>query len=107
MADLEPAAGDGPVQAGTTRRGMLRGAAGIGVAGLTAGVLAGAVAGPAAASTAGTNDEKAAPHGEPLVARRPAFPGRPLTPAGHLRLTPVWLALNLPSAGQAGPELIL
>jgi hypothetical protein len=46
---------------------VLRGAAGIGVAGLTAGVLAGAVAGPAAAATAGSNEEKAAPHGEPLV----------------------------------------
>jgi hypothetical protein len=36
---------------GATRRGMLRGAAGLGAAGLAAGMLAGAVAAPAGAAT--------------------------------------------------------
>jgi hypothetical protein len=70
MADLEPTTENGPAEPGTTRRGMLRGAAGIGAAGLSAGLLAGAIAGPAAAATpaaAGKKDEKAAAHGEPLV----------------------------------------
>jgi hypothetical protein len=48
---------------------MLRGAAGIGVAGLAAGVLAGAAAGPAAASAVVTepDDGNAAAHDEPLI----------------------------------------
>jgi anti-sigma factor RsiW len=53
---------------GTSRRGMLRGAAGIGAAGLAAGVFAGAVAGPASAATAKpAADEASAAHKEPLV----------------------------------------
>jgi hypothetical protein len=55
---------------GTTRRGMLRGAAGIGAAGLAASVLGGVVAGPALAATAkpsADDDTRAAAHEEPLV----------------------------------------
>src|ERR1700728_1357691 len=54
---------------GATRRGMLRGAAGIGAAGLAAGVLGGVVAGPASASTdkSPTADTRSAAHKEPLV----------------------------------------
>jgi hypothetical protein len=54
----------------TTRRGMLRGAAGIGAAGLAGGVLAGAAAAPAGASTAkdpAANDVGAVAHDAPLV----------------------------------------
>jgi len=51
---------------------MLRGAAGLGAAGLAAGVLGGVVAGPAAAATKQTGaaapaDVRAAAHAEPLV----------------------------------------
>jgi hypothetical protein len=53
---------------GTTRRGMLRGAAGLGAAGLAAGVLAGVVAAPAGAATAATKDDAGSPaHDEPLT----------------------------------------
>jgi hypothetical protein len=53
---------------GTTRRGMLRGAAGIGAAGLAAGVLGGVVAGPAVtAAKPATDDALSAAHDEPLV----------------------------------------
>jgi hypothetical protein len=52
---------------GTSRRGMLRGAAGIGAAGLAAGVFAGAVAAPAMASTTKAPADKAATHKEPLI----------------------------------------
>jgi hypothetical protein len=45
---------------------MLRGAAGIGVAGLAAGAFAGAVAGPASAATTNETAGSAA-HDEPLV----------------------------------------
>ncbi len=70
MPDLEPAqAGRAPAAPGTTRRGMLRGAAGIGAAGLAAGVLAGAVAAPAGAATRTptADDVRPAAHKEPLV----------------------------------------
>jgi hypothetical protein len=60
--------------AGTTRRGMLRGAAGLGAAGLAAGVLAGVAAAPAGAATAATaatpatKDDAGSPAlGEPLT----------------------------------------
>lgn len=58
-----------PAAPGTTRRGMLRGAAGIGAAGLAAGVLGGVVAGPAEAATAqpAAADIRSAKHDEPLV----------------------------------------
>jgi hypothetical protein len=48
---------------------MLRGAAGIGAAGLAAGVLAGVAAGPAdaAAQVAAKEDTRSAVHDEPLV----------------------------------------
>jgi hypothetical protein len=48
---------------------MLRGAAGIGAAGLAVGVLGGVVAGPAGAATAqpATDDSRSAAHKEPLV----------------------------------------
>ena len=53
---------------GTTRRGMLRGAAGIGAAGLAAGVLGGVIASPAGAATAQpATDARSAAHNEPLV----------------------------------------
>jgi hypothetical protein len=54
---------------GTTRRGMLRGAAGVGAAGLAAGVLGGVVAGPAGAATTRpvADDTGSAAHDEPLV----------------------------------------
>jgi hypothetical protein len=67
MPNQEPAQtrreAEGP---GTSRRGMLRGAAGIGAAGLAAGVLAGAVAAPAGAAT--KDDTRSAAHQEPLIA---------------------------------------
>jgi hypothetical protein len=50
---------------GTSRRGMLRGAAGIGAAGLAVGVFAGAAAGPADAAT--KEDTRSAAHDEPLI----------------------------------------
>jgi hypothetical protein len=50
---------------GATRRGMLRGAAGLGAAGLAAGMLAGAVAAPAGAAT--QEDAGSAEHSDPLV----------------------------------------
>jgi anaerobic selenocysteine-containing dehydrogenase len=83
MPDLEPADADGkPARPGTTRRGMLRGTAGIGVAGLAAGVLAGVVPASASAATAAPakttvpakttlpakDDTRGAAHDEPLVA---------------------------------------
>jgi hypothetical protein len=48
---------------------MLRGAAGIGAAGLAAGVLGGVVAGPASAATnkPATDSTRSAAHKEPLV----------------------------------------
>ena len=58
MPDLEPAdAGREPARPGTTRRGMLRGTAGLGVAGLAAGAFAGVIP-----------DTRAVAHDEPLVA---------------------------------------
>ncbi len=71
MPDLEPADADGkPARPGTSRRGMLRGTAGIGVAGLAAGVLAGVVPASASAATAAPAKLRATttPHDEPLVA---------------------------------------
>lgn len=58
-----------PAAPGTTRRGMLRGAAGIGAAGLAAGMLAGVAAAPARAATANsaTDDARSVAHGEPLI----------------------------------------
>jgi hypothetical protein len=54
---------------GATRRGVLRGAAGLGAAGLAAGLLAGAIAAPAGAATTddGTRASGSAAHDEPLV----------------------------------------
>ena len=66
MPDKERAeAGQESPAGGTTRRGMLRGAAGLGAAGLAAGVLAGAAAAPR--ETAATEDAGSAAHEEPLV----------------------------------------
>ncbi len=54
---------------GTTRRGMLRGAAGLGTAGLAAALLAEHAATPAAATAAGTETpQQARAHAAPLVA---------------------------------------
>jgi hypothetical protein len=69
MPDLEPAeAGHEPTAPGSTRRGVLRGAAGLGAAGLAAGVFAGAVAAPAVGPTTkpAAGDASAA-HRDPLV----------------------------------------
>jgi hypothetical protein len=66
MPDKERAeAGCESESAGTTRRGMLRGAAGLGAAGLAAGVLAGVVAAPEGA--AAKEDTGSAAHDEPLI----------------------------------------
>jgi hypothetical protein len=54
-------------ETGTTRRGMLRGAAGLGAAGLAAGALAGFVAGPAGAATKDDRETGSAAHDEPLI----------------------------------------
>jgi hypothetical protein len=70
MPDQDSAeAGRESAAPGTTRRGMLRGAAGIGAAGLAASVLGGVVAGPAMAATAkpSADDTRTAAHDEPLV----------------------------------------
>ena len=57
---------------GVSRRGLLRGAAGLGAAGLAAGLLVNSVAAPAVAATASApaTEEPAAPMaaGEPMVA---------------------------------------
>jgi hypothetical protein len=71
MPDLEPAdAGGEPTRPGTTRRGMLRGTAGIGVAGLAAGVFAAVAPGSAsaAAATPSKDDTRGASRDEPLIA---------------------------------------
>ena len=83
MPDLEPAgAGREPARPGTTRRGMLRGTAGLGVAGLAAGALAGVVPASASAAAAapakttlpatttvpGEDDTRGAARDEPLIA---------------------------------------
>jgi hypothetical protein len=52
---------------GTSRRGMLRGAAGLGAAGLAAGALGAFVAGPANAATAKDDETGSAAHDEPLI----------------------------------------
>lgn len=66
MPDQEPAeARRESASPGTTRRGMLRGAAGIGAAGLAAGVLAGAAAAPAGAAV--KEDSATATNKEPLI----------------------------------------
>jgi anti-sigma factor RsiW len=68
MPDQEPAeARREAAVPGTSRRGMLRGAAGIGAAGLAAGVFAGAVAGPASAATTASKTDDAAVDSKPLT----------------------------------------
>ena len=73
MPDQGPAeAGREPAAQGTTRRGMLRGAAGLGAAGLAAGVLGGVVAAPALAATKQTGatapeGSRSAAHTEPMI----------------------------------------
>lgn len=55
---------------GTTRRGILRGAAGLGAAGLAAGIFAGVVTAPAEAAAvneSGAEGSGSAAHDEPLV----------------------------------------
>ncbi len=67
MPDQEPAeARRDSAAPGTTRRGMLRGAAGIGAAGLAAGVLAGATIAPADAAVK-KEDTATATSKEPLI----------------------------------------
>jgi hypothetical protein len=70
MPDLDLAdAGGEPPRRGTTRRGMLRGTAGLGVAGLAAGVLAGMPASASAETVPPSKDDaQGASHDEPLVA---------------------------------------
>jgi hypothetical protein len=84
---------------------MLRGAAGIGLAGLAAGALAGTVAGPAAAApaTAGNDDVKAAAHEEPLIVHvHDARTGvvDMYTGTRHVRLTDPQLAARLARAAR-------
>ncbi len=89
---------------GTSRRGMLRGAAGIGAAGLAAGVFAGAVAGPASAATAKpAADETSAAHKDPLVVHvRDARTGIVdlYTGEQHVRVTDHDLAARLARAAR-------
>ena len=86
---------------------MLRGAAGIGLAGLAAGALAGTVAGPAAAApaaaAAGNDDVKAAAHAEPLIIHvHDARTGvvDVYTGTRHVRLTDPQLAARLARAAR-------
>jgi hypothetical protein len=84
---------------------MLRGAAGIGLAGLAVGALAGTVAGPAAAApaTAGNDDVKAAAHAEPLIVHvHDARTGvvDVYTGTRHVRLTDPQLAASLARAAR-------
>jgi hypothetical protein len=66
--DLADAGGELPGR-GPTRRGMLRGTAGIGVAGLAAGVLAGVPASARAETVPpGKEDARGVTHDQPLVA---------------------------------------
>ena len=66
QAQAEAAREPGP--SGSTRRGLLRGAAGLGAAGLAAGVFAGVAAAPAGAATRETSaGGGSAVHDEPLV----------------------------------------
>lgn len=72
MPDQESGTGPGsePEVAGATRRGMLRGAAGLSVAGLTAGLLLDRTAVSASAATAAAREPEhvqAPVHDEPLV----------------------------------------
>jgi hypothetical protein len=73
MPDEEAVAGRGgePAAYGATRRGLLRGAAGLGVAGLAAGFAADRALAPAAASAAARDaaagSDQAAAHDEPLI----------------------------------------
>jgi hypothetical protein len=84
---------------------MLRGAAGLGLAGLAAGALAGTVAGPAAAApvAAGNDDVKAAAHAEPLIVHvHDARTGvvDVYTGTRHVRLTDPQLAASLARAAR-------
>lgn len=70
MADQAQAeAAREPGRSGSTRRGLLRGAAGLGAAGLAAGVFAGVAATPAGAATreSAAGGGGSAAHDEPLV----------------------------------------
>jgi hypothetical protein len=67
MPDQESAEARREAAPGTSRRGMLRGAAGIGAAGLAAGVFAGVAAGPASAATTKKDDAGSAEHKAPLT----------------------------------------
>ncbi|MGH3167688.1 MAG: hypothetical protein ACRDN0_17590 [Trebonia sp.] len=70
MPDHDSAAGqpEGQADAGSTRRGMLRGAAGLGAAGLAAAFLTGKTATLTAAATPDHEDNiPAADHDEPLI----------------------------------------
>ena len=66
--EIHPAAPD--AKAGPSRRGVLRSAGGIGIAGVTAGLLVNATAGAASAATAHTASAShaQAPASDPLVA---------------------------------------
>ena len=92
--------------AGLSRRGLLRGAAGLGAAGLAAGLLVNSAVTPAAAATATAapaTDEPAAPAaaGEPMVAHvRDARTGEVDLYVGtrHVRFTDPQLAARLATA---------
>jgi hypothetical protein len=105
MPDENPAVAEHDT--GSTRRGMLRGAAGLG-AGLAAGVLMAASAGTASASTASADTaqagEGAAPrHDEPIVAHvHDARTGVVdlYTGTRHIRFTDPRLAASLARAAR-------
>ena len=108
MPDHDSAAGqrNGPTVPGATRRGMLRGAAGLGAAGLAAGFLGGKMAAPASAATAATHepaDGQAPAHDEPLVAHvHDARTGEVdlFTGTRHVRVTDPQLAARLARAAR-------
>ena len=91
---------------GVSRRGLLRGAAGLGAAGLAAGLMVNSVATPAAAATAPATPAAAEPSapvaaGEPMVAHvRDARTGEVDLFVGtrHVRFTDPQLAARLAKA---------
>jgi hypothetical protein len=108
MPDEEAVAGPSgePAAQGATRRGLLRGAAGLGVAGLAAGFVADRVLAPVAASAAARNsaaDDEAPAHDQPLVVHvHDARTGVVdlFTGTRHVRVTDSQLAARLARAAR-------
>jgi hypothetical protein len=102
MPDQEQAEASRESTPGTTRRGILRGAAGLGAAGLAAGAFAGVTAAPAGAVTTKDAGGSAA-HDEPLVAHiHDARTGVVdlYTGTQHVRFTDYQLAARLARASR-------